>query len=38
MGKLVDDLSPNQFYALVKVMSSPSTERDFKNLLALANL
>ena len=38
MGKLVDDLSPNQFEALVKVLSSPSAERNFKNLLAPANL
>ena len=37
-GKLVDNLSPTQFDALVKVLSSQSTKRDFKNLLTLANL
>ena len=37
-GKLVDNLSPTQFDTLVKVLSSPSAERDFKHLLTPANL
>ena len=37
-GKLVDDLSPTQFEALVKVLISPSAERDFRHLLTHANL
>ena len=37
-GKLVDDLSPAQFDTLVKVLSSPSSERDFRHLLTPANL
>ena len=37
-GKLVDDLSPAQFDSLVKVVSRPSAERDFKYLLMPPNL
>ena len=37
-GKLVNDLSPTQCESLVKVLSSPSAERDFKHLLTPSNL
>ena len=37
-GKLVDDLSPAQFNALVKVLSLLSAEKDFRHLLMSANL
>ena len=37
-GKLVDDLSPAQFDLLVKVLSRPSNERDFKHLLTPSKL
>ena len=34
----MDDLSANQFSALAKVLSLPSTTRDFKHLLSPSNL
>ena len=37
-GKLDDDLSPAQFNALVKVLSSSSAEKDFRHLLTPTNL
>ena len=37
-GKLFDDLSPDQFNALMKVLSSLSVERDFRHLLMIVNL
>ena len=37
-GRLVDDLSPTQFDLLVKVLSRPSSERDFRHLLTPSNL
>ena len=37
-GKLVDDLSSAQFDSLVKVLSLPSTKRDFRHLLTPSNL
>ena len=37
-GKLVDDLSPSQFDSLVKVLSLPSSTRDFRHFLTSANL
>ena len=37
-GKLVDDLSPSQFDSLVKVLSLPSSVRDFKFFLTPTNL
>ena len=37
-GKLIDDLSPTQFDSLVKVLSHPSTERDFRYFLISSNL
>ena len=37
-GKLVDDLSPAQFHLMVKVLSCPSSERDFRYLLTPSNL
>ena len=37
-GKLVDNLSPTQFNALVKVLSSLSAEKDFRHLLTPVNL
>ena len=36
-GKLVDDLSPTQFDLLIKVLSLPSTKRNFRHLLTLSN-
>ena len=36
--KLVDDLSPSQFESLVKVLSLPSSEKNFSFLLTPANL
>ena len=37
-GKLVENLSPAQVDALVKVLSLPDAKRDLRNLLMLANL
>ena len=37
-GKLVDDLSLAQFGLLVRVLSHPSTKRDFRSLLMSSNL
>ena len=34
----MDDLDPSQFDSLVKVLSLPSSTRDFRNLLTLTNL
>ena len=37
-GKLVDDLGPSQFDSLVKILSLPSSAKDYRFLLTLTNL